>query len=77
MAETHPDPKLRLWSMSLSYRRGGSYRTNRTVNVAAPDIVTAIQAAVYEMEQLDDVSDLFVNSAAHRGAVHLLRGWAE
>lgn len=72
--------ELRLWSvdvridrMAESPRRRSNYSRNIGVNVAAPDIVSAIQGALEEVQSRYediDMSKVQVYSANHKGIVN-------
>jgi hypothetical protein len=78
------DIKLRLWTVEVETdRRGGSparpryFSRRHVVNVAAPDIVSAIKGAIEELEERYIGEDpsfdpklAWVVSANHKGAVN-------
>jgi len=76
----NPSNRLRLWQVEVETNRADAspakpryYSRKRMVNVAAPDIVSAIDGALGELAERDEFFDrdsAWVISANHRGAVN-------
>jgi len=78
------DNELKLWTIAVSLPRQSAhprnpsyYSRNQTVNVAAPDILSAIEGALDELLERNEGltrDECWVVSAAHKGRVNRIVG---